>query len=317
METDKAELRRTKNRVRMSNNRKLLRDMKLAISTLLPAPPAWRGEFGVAMGEPICPPLTRGEIPQAPPLEVHPLKWVGRSPVCPVDCAGLKEFIVACQAKLEYSILELLLTFEKERTSTIGMIREGSHKTCELDVSTHFTSEHLALELGEQLRLTLHISDKEADTCKKCAAALGVNVNGAFGVYCYNNITKVHGHILGVLNLLLSGTKVWYLWPPGPRPNENSVAATTIVQHAGQLLWLPPGWYHMVDTTGVGGWALIRVGSPTTSGTSTQERRSEWHMGSPCGVSQLSYVNMHSAIMQWGTQKRVNPIGSSSLRQKR
>ena len=236
----------------MSNNRKLLRDMKLAISTLLPAPPAWRGEFGVAMGEPICPPLTRGEIPQAPPLEVHPLKWVGRSPVCPVDCAGLKEFIVACQAKLEYSILELLLTFEKERTSTIGMIREGSHKTCELDVSTHFTSEHLALELGEQLRLTLHISDKEADTCKKCAAALGVNVNGAFGVYCYNNITKVHGHILGVLNLLLSGTKVWYLWPPGPRPNENSVAATTIVQHAGQLLWLPPGWYHMVDTTGVG-----------------------------------------------------------------
>ena len=245
--------RRKKNTERMSLKRK--QDQDLA---KLPPPnqPVWQGAIGLAMPLPsIQSQMVQTEPFSAPRIEVSPQLCAGRFPMCPVECAGLKELIATFHEKPNSSILKLLLTFQRDKPTKMKMIREGpnSQKTCEIDISTNVElSEALAIELGKDLLQLLQVSQQDIDLCKQCADVLGVNTHGTFGVYCYHNITEVHGHMLGVLNLLLSGTKVWYLWPPGPRPTQYTPASLIITQQAGQLLWLPPGWYHKVDTTGVG-----------------------------------------------------------------
>ena len=54
---------------------------------------------------------------------------------------------------------------------------------------------------------------------------------------------------MGVLNLLGGAggaSKRWHLWPPG----EAAKAPEVLDQRPGQVLWIPPGWYHEVWTTG-------------------------------------------------------------------
>ena len=189
-----------------------------------------------------------------PPSPLNPntslQTWVGRSPVCPVECAGLNDKISTFNET--HTSMELLDIFARQKPKKIPMLKEGTDTTCDLDISTNFQSEQYAAELGEKLRKELQISEEEKETCIKVAKVLKVNKSPCFGVYCHGHITEVHGHLLGVLNLLLSGTKVWDLWPPGPRPAKDSVAYRRIFQQAGQLLWLPPGWWHRVETTGTG-----------------------------------------------------------------
>eukprot|EP01049_Picozoa_sp_SAG25_P003375 SAG25_NODE_193_length_12184_cov_5.527844_16_plen_151_part_00 len=54
----------------------------------------------------------------------------------------------------------------------------------------------------------------------------------------------MHQHAQGVLNLLLLGEKQWRL-------ESHSFPGHVLEakQVAGDLMWLPPGWYHSVQTT--------------------------------------------------------------------
>lgn len=65
----------------------------------------------------------------------------------------------------------------------------------------------------------------------------------------------VHQHVMGVLNLLggVAAEKKWRLWPPNATSSGGDApGAITIHQSSGDVLWLPPGWYHQVETTKVG-----------------------------------------------------------------
>jgi hypothetical protein len=53
----------------------------------------------------------------------------------------------------------------------------------------------------------------------------------------------VHQHVQGVLNLLLLGKKKWML--EHPRIKGFTFEVT---QLSGNLLWLPPGWFHSART---------------------------------------------------------------------
>lgn len=62
---------------------------------------------------------------------------------------------------------------------------------------------------------------------------------------------------MAVLNLLGGqggAAKRWYLWPPGDADGE----CVIIEQSPGQILWIPPGWYHEVWT--IGGALMERGG---------------------------------------------------------
>ena len=182
-----------------------------------------------------------------------PLSWAGRRPMCPVKLDGLQELVEKTNKDEYLNVQALLRVFALYlKKQKMRIMKEGSSTTCHIDITTYTSNEERATKFGTDLLRLLTISEDEMQACSLCASALGVNSTGAFGAYLQNNITKIHGHMLGVLNLLLSGMKMWSMWPPGPRPEPDTPPFLTITQFAGQLLWLPPGWYHQVKTTGYG-----------------------------------------------------------------
>ena len=89
------------------------------------------------------------------------------------------------------------------------------------------------------------------------AAKIGVNTTGAVGLYQTGYRSSCHCHVLPVKNLMLSGMKAWKFWAPGtfaklnplkPAAPPATPPAVCIAQEEGDVLWIPPGWLHSVDT---------------------------------------------------------------------
>ena len=121
----------------------------------------------------------------------------------------------------------------------------------EIDVTSDTPNEAVVQEVAAELKRLLGITPDDCRRCVSAAGVLKINTQAAIGVYMHSNLTKAHGHYMGVLNLLIGGTKKWRFWRPGPRPGPDSVEDESIDQQRGELLWLPPGWYHEVVTTGI------------------------------------------------------------------
>ena len=122
----------------------------------------------------------------------------------------------------------------------------------DIDLTSDTTNEVIVQRFCAELKKLLGIPADDDSRCKLAAGVLKINSQGAIGVYVQSRLTKAHGHFMGVLNLLIGGTKLWKLWKPGPHPREHErVEDACINQREGELLWLPPGWYHEVFTTGI------------------------------------------------------------------
>ncbi|KOO32646.1 hypothetical protein Ctob_016152, partial [Chrysochromulina tobinii] len=122
----------------------------------------------------------------------------------------------------------------------------------DIDITSDTTNEVIVQRFCAELKKLLGIPADDDSRCKLAAGVLKINSQGAIGVYVQSRLTKAHGHFMGVLNLLIGGTKLWKLWKPGPHPREHErVEDACINQREGELLWLPPGWYHEVFTTGI------------------------------------------------------------------
>ena len=103
------------------------------------------------------------------------------------------------------------------------------------------------------------LSKDQLDFAAEVASCLRVNTHGAVGAYQVGYGSSTHCHILPVINFLFHGKKSWKVWKPGTfrlNPNLNppkepaKPVTDTIVQEAGDVLWLPPGWVHQVNTLG-------------------------------------------------------------------
>ena len=152
----------------------------------------------------------------------------------------------------------LLKTIKKELP--LGLLLEVAHDQLkvkldkdtkgDIDITSGTDNEEIVQRFCDELKELLGI---RADSrCTLAAGVLKINTQGAIGVYTQSRLTKAHGHFMGVLNLLIGGTKMWKLWKPGPHPREHQrVEDACINQREGELLWLPPGWYHEVLTTGI------------------------------------------------------------------
>ena len=188
-------------------------------------------------------------LPKVPAIPFTPRKpWATGTPQCPVTYEGLPDLVQRTISDEHLNISALLSAYAGDGKKALP--KEGTTVSKKIDITTGTRNEERAENFGKALQQLLGVSTTEIETSVNCAKLLHVNTAGAFGVNCLHNHTKEHGHMQGVLNLLLSGTKTWHMRPPGPR--GSSTCITTIIQEAGQLLWLPPGWYHEVKTTGYG-----------------------------------------------------------------
>ena len=125
-----------------------------------------------------------------------------------------------------------------------------------IDVSTpNFEAlGDLVTELGE----LLIPEEAERRLVGQLAAKIGVNTTGAVGLYQTGYRSSCHCHVLPVKNLMLSGMKAWKFWAPGtfaklnhqrlPTAPPATPPAVCIDQEEGDVLWIPPGWLHSVDT---------------------------------------------------------------------
>jgi hypothetical protein len=66
------------------------------------------------------------------------------------------------------------------------------------------------------------------------------------------SVTMAHQHIFGVLNLCVCGQKQWRFWAPSRSVKDlyKLTADVELTQEQGQLIWVPPAWWHWVETTG-------------------------------------------------------------------
>ena len=111
----------------------------------------------------------------------------------------------------------------------------------------------LVTELGE----LLIPEEAERRLVAELASKIGVNQTGAVGLYQTGYRSSCHCHVLPVKNLMLSGMKAWKFWAPGtfaklnplkPAAPPATPPAVCIAQEEGDVLWIPPGWLHSVDT---------------------------------------------------------------------
>ena len=113
-----------------------------------------------------------------------------------------------------------------------------------LDFTTGTIREKIAINIGAELCTDY---DGMALVMSKIAHVLNFNDTACIGANRVGNHTPKHQHTpLGTLSLLGSGTKRWSLWPP----EEPAAKPIIMNQVAGQLFWIPPGWFHEVLTTG-------------------------------------------------------------------
>ena len=109
-----------------------------------------------------------------------------------------------------------------------------------------------------ELGVLLIPEEAERRLVGQLAAKIGVNQTGAVGLYQTGYRSSCHCHVLPVKNLMLSGMKAWKFWAPGtfaklnhqrlPTAPPATPPAVCIDQEEGDVLWIPPGWLHSVDT---------------------------------------------------------------------
>ena len=157
------------------------------------------------------------------------------------------------------NLIDLLQTIHTElplkkllKKDRCGSLQLGKERRCVLDITSYNASNDMVQVISTQLKKLLGISQDSSTRCTNAADVLKINPHASIGVYMHGNLTKAHGHFMGVLNILLGGTKDWRFWKPGPKPNGESLDAPDqiLTQQEGQLLWIPPGWYHEVFTKG-------------------------------------------------------------------
>ena len=145
-----------------------------------------------------------------------------------------------------------------DRFYNVSGQRWGKNKSSQgnIDVSTPNFGElgSIVTELGE----LLIPEEAERLLVAELAAKIGVNQTGAVGLYQTGYSSSCHCHVLPVKNLMLSGMKAWKFWAPGtfaklnhqrlPTAPPATPPAVCIDQEEGDVLWIPPGWLHSVDT---------------------------------------------------------------------
>ena len=117
-----------------------------------------------------------------------------------------------------------------------------------LDVTSNTANEVTTGDIMKQLADKLRLPAEDMQLCTDLAVALSISSAPAAGVYLRHNATPIHAHLLGVLNWLFAGSKIWRLWKPGRRPCTATKEDVKLTQDAGKLLWIPPGWWHEVTT---------------------------------------------------------------------
>ena len=136
-----------------------------------------------------------------------------------------------------------------ETVEEISKQRWAGSTTHVLDVSTGNELEPRARALFQVL---VEDWEEQERTMALAVAAIepkDLNRQAVVGLYRTGNVTYTHRHCLGVLNLLLSGKKTWQLWPPRATEIElkSDEGFIEIEQGAGDLLFIPPGWFHRVS----------------------------------------------------------------------
>ena len=133
---------------------------------------------------------------------------------------------------------------------TVELLSDSSWSTAtssQLDLTTHTSRQDIAVGIGKEL---CEDYDEMSQVMRCVGSILRVNETACIGANRAGSHTRKHQHApMGVLNLLGGAggaSKRWHLWPPG----EAAVPPEVLDQRPGQVLWLPPGWYHEVWTTG-------------------------------------------------------------------
>ena len=186
------------------------------------------------------PGLLAPPVPEPAPAPGAPVPVLGDWPI--IVTVDLTEIL-----KNIHSVLPLKELLKKER---VGSLPLGKERKCVLDITSYNASNATVQKISTELKELLGISEDSSTRCTRAAEVLKINPTASIGVYMHGNLTKAHGHFMGVLNILLGGTKDWRFWKPGPKPNEAASADQKLTQQEGQLLWIPPGWYHEVLTRG-------------------------------------------------------------------
>jgi len=199
--------------------------------------------------------LAPGPAPTpAPATQPAPAPLLGNWPIIVgIDLTGL---LASIHTTLPLSQLLEEAVKLKDRDKT--PLKLDAKTTKHIDITTNTENDALVQQISTMLKALLKISDDESTRCAAAADVLGINQGAAIGMYTIGNVTAAHGHCMGVLNILLGGTKTWRFWRPGfKHPSKDSKEDERIEQLPGQLLWLPPGWYHEVHTTGMSCNAVI------------------------------------------------------------
>ena len=68
----------------------------------------------------------------------------------------------------------------------------------------------------------------------------------------YNGLPHIEECASSGIAQLVQGTKRWFFWPPGPKPNSNTKAQLVIWQFSGDTMYIPGGWWHAVHTISEG-----------------------------------------------------------------
>ena len=135
----------------------------------------------------------------------------------------------------------------EELKESVGPKKKGNSKTSKLDVSTGTNLEQTAIQIGRHLCGDAY--ERMHEITGKVARCMQINQEPILGFNYDKNVTRKHMHApMGVLNLLGDGMKQWRLW--APQTKDKNVSPTILNQYAGDLLWLPAGWFHEVWTLG-------------------------------------------------------------------
>ena len=119
--------------------------------------------------------------------------------------------------------------------------------------------QRAAALVGELTRGSAGVTGENPCPCMMAVAReLDINLQCSVGMLpVRKKPTKVHAHVLGVIHFLGKGRKRWRCWRPGAvkppaRPSGEDDNLTPgcieIEQHEGDLIYIPPGWWHEVTT---------------------------------------------------------------------
>jgi len=102
----------------------------------------------------------------------------------------------------------------------------------------------------------VEISSESYELLVRIAEALHINRTAAVGMFDTTCETEPHQHFMGVVNVSggKNSVKNWWFWPPPIKSKQecakNRDSAMHFRQYSGHAIWIPPGWWHSVQTNG-------------------------------------------------------------------